>query len=223
MPHDGAPPNVGWFALSRGFIHSHVGWIWNPYSTRFIGWSGYVRNLYRDKDLYRIHLWYPYILASGFVLPAIAGGLLHGTWRGVLTGFLWGGFVRVFFMNHLSYWGINSLSHSIGARPYLTADRSTNSIPILFAVPTLGQSYHNNHHAFPYSARMQHHWYELDLGFLVLRALEAFGLVSDLKQPTAEARERKRMRTAWVRQMQTQTQRPYQAQDSTQPEEMNTP
>ncbi|HET8932547.1 MAG TPA: fatty acid desaturase [Polyangiales bacterium] len=194
MPYPDAAWNKGLFAMVRGFVHSHVGWIWTPASTRFIGWSGYVRNLYRDKDLFKIHLMYPYILASGFILPGILGGLLHGSWLGVGTGVLWGGFVRVFFMNHLSYWGINSLSHSIGPRPYLTADRSTNSVAILFAVPTLGQSYHNNHHAFPYSARMQHRWYELDLGWWLLRTLERFGQVSNLKQPTAEAMDRKRIK-----------------------------
>lgn len=191
--------NQGILQHMLGFVHSHVGWIWTPHSTRFSGWGTYVRNLYRDKDLFRIHLYYPYFLAAGFVLPAIAGGLLHGTWKGVLTGFLWGGFVRVFFTNHLSYWTINTLSHSVGPRPFRTADHSTNSIPLLFAVPTLGQSYHNNHHAFPYSSRMTYHWYELDLGLVILKTLEAFGLVWDLRAPTAAAKELKRIKPSTTR------------------------
>jgi stearoyl-CoA desaturase (delta-9 desaturase) len=192
MPHDGATYNKGLFQLLRGVLHSHIGWIWVAASMRPVGWGSYVRNLYRDKDLYRVHLLYPYILASGFVVPAVIGGLLHGTWMGVLTGFLWGGFVRIFFMNHLTYWTVNSLAHSVGARPYVTADQSTNSVPILLAIPTLGQSYHNNHHAFPYSARMTHEWYQIDLGLGILKVLELFGQVSDMKAPTREAIEKKR-------------------------------
>jgi stearoyl-CoA desaturase (delta-9 desaturase) len=177
-----------------GFIHSHVGWIWTPHSTRFPGWGTYVRDLYRDKDLLRIHLYYPYFLAAGLLLPAAAAALLTGTLKGALTGFLWGGFVRVFFTNHLSYWSINTLSHSIGARPFRTADHSTNSIPLLFAIPTLGQSYHNNHHAFPYSARMTYHWYELDLGLLILRFMQVVGWVWDLREPTPLAKKQKRIK-----------------------------
>ena len=184
--------NKGFIGHLLGFVHSHVGWIWTPDSTRFTGWQTYVRNLYRDKDLFRIHIYYPYFLALGFVLPAVAGGLLHGTWKGALAGFLWGGFVRVFFTNHLSYWSINTLSHSVGSRPFRTADHSTNSIPALMAVPTLGQSYHNNHHAFPYSARMAYEWYELDIGRWILSTLRMFGWVWDLGAPTPEALERKR-------------------------------
>lgn len=186
--------NQGFLQLALGFLHSHVGWIWTPASTRFPGWATYVRNLYRDKDLFRIHYFYPYFLAAGFVIPAILGGLLHGSWKGALMGFLWGGFVRIFFTNHLSYWTINTLSHSVGPRPFLTADRSTNSIAWLFAIPTLGQSYHNNHHAFPYSSRMKYHWYELDLGLWLLKALARFGWVTDMREPTPEAIEKKRLK-----------------------------
>jgi len=186
--------NKGFFELALGLLHSHVGWIWTPHSTRFAGWGTYVRNLYRDKDLLRIHLYYPYFLAAGLLMPAATGALVHGTWKGALLGFLWGGFARVFFTNHLSYWTINTLSHSVGPRPFITADRSTNSIPLLFAIPTLGQSYHNNHHAFPYSSRMRYEWYELDLGLIILKALQAFGLVWDLREPTALAKEQKRIK-----------------------------
>jgi len=184
--------NRGILSLARGFLHAHMGWIWVPESTRFVGWGSYVRNLYQDKDLFRIHVQYPYWLALSFLIPTVLGGALHGTWQGAFMGFLWGGFVRVFIMNHLTYWTINSVSHSVGRRPYLTADRSTNSIPLLFAIPTLGQSYHNNHHAFPSAAAMRHEWYEFDLGLIILRCLSWLGLVYDLRVPTEEQKKRKR-------------------------------
>jgi stearoyl-CoA desaturase (delta-9 desaturase) len=167
-----------------GFVHAHLGWIWTPDSIRSPAWGRYVRDLYRDPAIFRVHMYYFVWLALGFAIPALIGGLAHGSWKGAFLGFLWGGFVRVFFMNHLSYWGINTLSHSIGPRPYVTADRSTNSIAIVFAVPTMGQSYHNNHHAFPASSKMSHRWYEFDVGHGLLWLGERFGWVSERRYPS---------------------------------------
>ena len=96
-------------------------------------------------------------------------------------------------MNHLTYWTINSVSHSVGRRPFRTADRSRNSIPLLFALPTFGQSYHNNHHAFPASWRMSYEPYEIDVGLGVLKILRACGLVYNVHEPSAEALARKRL------------------------------
>lgn len=184
--------NKGFWQLFLGFVHSHVGWIWTPHSIRFEGWNRYVRDLYKDKDIWTIHVNYLYFLLAGFLIPAVLGGILHGSWQGAFTGMLWGGFVRIFTMNHLSYWSINTLSHSVGSRPFKTADRSTNSIPIIFAIPTFGQSYHNNHHAFPGSAQMAYRWYELDVGYWVLRTLKSFGWVTDMGCPSVEKRQRKK-------------------------------
>lgn len=186
--------NKGFWQLFLGFVHSHIGWIWTPHSIRFEGWNQYVSDLYRDKDLLRIHMDYIYWLAAGFIIPAIIGGLLHGSLQGAFLGLLWGGFVRVFTMNHLSYWSINTLSHSVGPRPYKTADYSTNSIPLLFAIPTFGQSYHNNHHAFPFSWRMGYEWYEVDVGTMVLKVLHKFKLIDNLREPSLELRNSKRIK-----------------------------
>jgi stearoyl-CoA desaturase (delta-9 desaturase) len=180
---DGTPVPNTLMGRFRGFMHSHMGWIATPDSIRSPGWGRYVRDLYRDKSIFRIHMYYFIWLGLGFVIPAVLGGLAHGSWKGAFLGFLWGGFVRIFMMNHLSYWGINTLSHSIGPRPYVTADYSTNSIAVLFAVPTFGQSYHNNHHAFPTSSKMSHRWYELDVGHGVLWACERLGWVSERRYP----------------------------------------
>lgn len=191
-PHSMHLHGKGLVGVARGFFHAHIGWIWTPESIRSAGWRGYVRDLYRDPDLLRIQVAYAWLLALGFVLPAIAGGLLHGSWEGALLGLLFGGPVRIFVSNHLTYFGINTFSHSVGGRPYRTSDRSTNSIPLLFAVPTMGQSYHNNHHAFPSSWKVGHRWYELDLGAWVLVVLRATGLAWGFRAPSPEAMERKR-------------------------------
>lgn len=190
-PHSPHLFGEGPFALARGLLHAHVGWIFVTRSTRSSGWSQYVQDLYRDRDLFRVHMDYFYWLVAGFAAPAIVGGLVTMSWKGAFLGFLWGGPVRIFFMNHLTYWCINSVTHSIGSRPFRTADRSTNNL--LLAIPTLGQTWHNNHHAFPSSAMMGLDWWQIDIGGWILRALEKLGLVWDLKIPTERMIEAKRI------------------------------
>lgn len=185
--------NKGFWQLFLGFIHAHVGWVWKPDSIRSAGWGGYVRDLYRDKDLWWIHVNYIYLLALSFILPGVILGLYYMSIKGFLLGVLWGGFVRVFVMNHLTYWTINTVSHSVGKRPFVTADNSTNSIPILFAIPTLGQSYHNNHHAFPYAAITGLHRYELDLGKWLLFAFKRLGWVKSMRIPSKDKLDAKRV------------------------------
>lgn len=180
------------WALLKGFVHAHLGWLFVKTSMRAPGWNTNVRDLYRDRDLLTIHVRYLWWLGLGFALPAAAAFVHYGTWKGAFVGFLWGGFVRVFFSNHLTFWTINSVSHSIGKRPYVTADRSTNSIPLLFALPTLGQSWHNNHHAFPSYWRMGHEWWQVDLGSYLLATLHRVGLVTYGREPTPEMKARKR-------------------------------
>ena len=95
-------------------------------------------------------------------------------------------------MNHLTYWCTNTVTHSrLGRRAYHTSDRSSNSL--LLAIPTLGQTFHNNHHAFPSSAIMGHEWWRIDTGTWILRGLEAVGLVWDIKVPDAKMMEKKRV------------------------------
>ncbi|RXJ71751.1 acyl-CoA desaturase [Veronia nyctiphanis] len=185
-----------------GFIHSHVGWIWTAQSIRFSGWTHYVNDLYRDKEILFIHVNYLYFLAAGFVIPALAGATYYGIShnetqivKGFIVGFLWGGLVRVFTVNHLFYWSINTLSHSIGSRPFKTKDKSTNSIPLIFALPTFGQSYHNNHHAFPRSPKMSYTWWEFDIGYACLWLLSRAGCVELRSTPTQLQIKHKKTRT----------------------------
>lgn len=178
------------WSLVKGFIHAHIGWLFVPTSMRAGGaWGTNSRDLYRDRDLLHIHVNYMWYLALGFALPAVAAFAHYGTWKGAVIGLLWGGFVRIFFSNHLTFWTINSVSHSVGSRPYVTADKSTNSF--YFAIPTLGQSWHNNHHAFPSYWRMGHHWWQVDIGSYFIATLARFGLVQYGKVPTPAMRARK--------------------------------
>lgn len=170
--------------LGQGLFHAHMGWLFVPASTRAAGWDRYAEDLYRDKRIFRVHTMYFHWLIAGFVIPGIIAGLVTRTVSGALLGVLWGGFVRIFIMNHVFYWCINSVTHAFGTRPLASDDKSTNNIWL--AIPTLGQSWHNNHHTFPSSAMMAHRWFEFDIGGWVIRALEKAGLVSDVKVPSKE-------------------------------------
>ena len=90
-----------------------------------------------------------------------------------LTGMLWGGFVRLFLVHHVM-WTSGSTAHILGFRPFDTGDRSTNN-PLL-AYANFGEAYHNNHHAFPYSARFGLRWWQFDLGGWTILLVQKAGL-----------------------------------------------
>lgn len=183
-PHSMYLHGDGPLARLRGALHAHIGWIWCAHSVGRGGFAKYAKDLYRDADVLAVHMHYLRWLLLGMALPAVIGGLVHGSLLGALLGFLWGGLVRVFVMNHLTYWCINSVTHAWGRRPYGTSDRSTNFAPL--CIPTLGQSWHNNHHADQASALMGHRWWQLDLGGLLIVALERIGLVRNARRPCRE-------------------------------------
>jgi stearoyl-CoA desaturase (delta-9 desaturase) len=86
---------------------------------------------------------------------------------------------------------INGLGHSLGYRNTDTRDQSRNIVPIAIVIG--GEELHNNHHAFPRSARFSVNWWELDVSWGVIRALSALGLAGDIYvgdrrwEPLAEA------------------------------------
>lgn len=183
-PHSLHLHRGGRFGRLRGALHAHVGWIWCTDSVGRGGFASYAKDLYRDADVLAVHMHYLRYLALGMALPALVCGLVHGSLMGALLGLLWGGPVRVFVMNHLTYWCINSVTHACGRRPYRTTDHSTNFA--LLCLPTLGQSWHNNHHADQASALMSHRWWQVDLGGVLIVALERLGLARNVRRPNRE-------------------------------------
>ena len=123
-------------------------------------------------------------IVLSFAIPAILGGVLTGTWVGVLLGFFWGGLVRVFLVHHVT-WSVNSICHLWGTRAYPEADESRNNL--IFGILALGEGWHNNHHAFPTSARHGLRWWQIDVSYYVIRCLALVGLAWKIRLPSEAA------------------------------------
>jgi stearoyl-CoA desaturase (Delta-9 desaturase) len=168
-PHS---PHVGHGSGLGGLWHAHVGWL-----TRTQGqadWKRYAPELYDDPKMRRIGRRFPLWVGLSLLLPTLAGFALHGwTWQGAVRGYVWGGLVRIFLLHHVT-WSVNSICHFFGQRRFATDDRSTNVAWL--AIPSLGESWHHNHHAFPRSAVHGLRWYEVDPSALAISSLERLGL-----------------------------------------------
>ncbi len=159
-----------------GFWWSHVLWMfWIPTDE---AWQGvaehYVPDLLRVpfyRFLGRMYVW----------LSVLLGGLLYfwGGWPFVV----WGMFIRLVWTYH-STWLVNSAGHGIGYKNFPTHDLSTNCWWV--ALLSMGEGWHNNHHAFPSSARHGLQPWELDLSYGFILLLKALGLAWDLRLPAKE-------------------------------------
>ncbi len=163
-----------------GFIHSYVGWIFGNESTNS---ASYSKDQLRNHRIVRLSQLYYYWVLLGIALPAAVGGMIEGHWTGAVVGALWGGFVRI-FVSHQAAYSLTSFSHLFGSRPFKTRDRSTNLF--VMAIPTWGQSWHNNHHAFPSSAMLGLRWWQIDPAGYVIGVLRLLGLAKDVKRPSNE-------------------------------------
>lgn len=188
-PHSPQYGGGGVSGLLKGFWHAHVGWLFDPDPP---GLDHYIKDLTASRTLRVASRLFPLWVALGLVLPAVLGGLITQSWRGVWTGLIWGGLVRVFLVHHVT-WSINSACHLWGRRPYKSGDESRNNA--LFGILALGEGWHNTHHAFPTSARHGLRWWQIDISYWVIRTLQLLGLAWNLKLPTTEAQAKSR-RTA---------------------------
>jgi stearoyl-CoA desaturase (delta-9 desaturase) len=123
-----------------------------------------------------------YVFLTLFI-PALAGFAVSGTLLGAATGLLWGGFVRIFFVHHVT-WSVNSVCHFLGTRRFETDDRSTNVFWL--SLPSLGESWHHNHHAFPRSAVHGLKRSELDPSALIIVTMERLGLAHNVVRISPE-------------------------------------
>jgi stearoyl-CoA desaturase (delta-9 desaturase) len=176
-PHS---PNAGSGGAVKRFVHSHFGWLFDIEQPDL---QRYVPDLLADKDLQIINRLFPLWVMLGLAIPATIGGVITGTWLGVLTGFLWGGLVRIGLQHHVT-WSVNSVCHIWGTQPHECHDHSRNNA--IVGVLALGEGWHNNHHAFPSSARHGLAWWQLDATWIAIRLMSFVGLARNVKTPTAE-------------------------------------
>jgi stearoyl-CoA desaturase (delta-9 desaturase) len=167
-------------ALTKGFFHAHMMWLFNPEQTPQ---RKYAPDLMKDRDLVRISKQFPLWVFVSMALPLVLGGLLTMSWQGALTGFFWGSLVRVSLLHHVT-WSINSICHTVGERPFVSRDKSANVWWL--AIPSMGESWHNLHHADPTCARHGVLRGQVDTSARVIWAMEKLGWVDDVRWPVKE-------------------------------------
>lgn len=186
VPGDPHSPHVGFEkggfkAAFRGAWHAHWGWL---LGTGQAPVDRYANDLLRDAAVMRINRLFPWFVGSIFVVPMVLGFVVNGfKWQAALTGLLWAGVVRMGITHHIT-WSVNSICHMFGKRPYELEDKSTNNW--LLAVPTLGEAWHHNHHAFPTSARHGLTKGQIDVSWWCIKLLEKLHLAWDIHVPTPQ-------------------------------------
>lgn len=157
--------------IQRGFWYAHVGWMFdNTDATDYAK----IKDFAKYPELVFLNrLWWipPTLLGFGVWLALGWSGLLIGF--ALSTVLLWHGTFT-----------INSLTHMFGKRVYPTSDDSRNSL--FFALITLGEGWHNNHHYYQACTRQGFHWWQIDITYYTLRLLALVGLVWDIREPPKE-------------------------------------
>jgi len=189
-PHHGSGP--GWKGVVKGLWHAQVGWLLTTKGLE--RGERYGKDLYADPLIRRIDRLYLLWLGLSLGIPALVGFAWSGgsVWM-AFQCFIWAGLLRVFVFDHLT-WTVNSICHMYGRRDYATEDESRNFWPL--AIPVFGEAWHNNHHAFPGSARHGLHWKQIDLSWALIYGMQKVGLVWDVKVPTEQRQEIRRAKSA---------------------------
>jgi stearoyl-CoA desaturase (Delta-9 desaturase) len=187
-PHVGH--GSGLLGVLRGLWHAHMGWLFSEHGRA--DWRRYAPDLYEDRGMRFLNRHFVALVMASLAIPALAGYAIAGTVGGALTALLWGGLVRIFLVHHVT-WSVNSICHFLGTRRFQTDDESTNVLWL--ALPSLGESWHHNHHAFPRSAKHGLRRWELDPSALVIAAMEKLGLARNVIRISPE-RQQQRLASA---------------------------
>ncbi|MEA2493120.1 MAG: hypothetical protein QOJ29_1031 [Thermoleophilaceae bacterium] len=185
-PHTHEQP--GWRGALSGLFYAHVGWVFrgkdraNP--------ARYARDLLADRDMRLIGRTFPLWVVAGLAVSFGLGVALSGSVVGGLTALLWGGGARIFLLHHATF-SINSLCHFFGRRRFATGDESRN---LAWLAPiTFGEAWHNNHHAFPTSARHGLGRWQFDPSARIIDLLEACHLAWDIVRVPPERQAAKEL------------------------------
>jgi len=173
--HDGDPHDS-----NQGMPWAHIEWLFRTNKDRVAPqdrprWAPDLSADPFHRFIEKYHVACTVVL--GLILLAIGG------W----SWLIWGIFARLVFTYHCT-WLVNSASHAVGYRTFRTTDRSTNNWWV--ALLTFGEGWHNNHHAFPFSARHGLRWFEIDPTFWTIKLMTWLRLARNVKLPTREMMER---------------------------------
>lgn len=174
-------------ALAKGLWWAHTGWLFDVEQTPR---SKYAPDLMADEDLKRVDRAFPWLVAFSMLLPPLVGGLWSMSWHGALTAFFWGSLVRVSLLHHVT-WSINSICHTIGERPFKSRDRSGNVWWL--AVLSMGESWHNLHHADPTCARHGVEKGQVDSSARIIWTFEKLGWARDVRWPVPKRIDARRV------------------------------
>ncbi len=183
-PHVGH--GSGWSGAMRGLLHAHIGWVFSDMEVA--DEQRYAKDLLADPLIRFIDRTFVLWVVAGLAAAFGLGVALSGSVLGGLTALLWGGAARIFFLHHATF-SINSLCHFFGKRDYDTDDESRNLAWL--AIPTWGEAWHNNHHAFPTSYRHGLRRWQIDPSAAIIRALEVTGLAWEVVRVDSGRQERK--------------------------------
>jgi len=188
-PHSPHTYGEGIIGSIKGLFHAHMGWLLTTQGTS--DYKKYARDLLEDPGMRWISKRFLWWIGLSLLIPTVLGFVLTGfTWQGALGGYVWGGLVRIFFLHHVT-WSINSVCHFMGRRRFAVEDESRNVFWL--ALPSLGEAWHHNHHAFPRSASHGLRAWEraMDPSSWLIRGMQKVGLVHNVVEITPERQEQK--------------------------------
>jgi stearoyl-CoA desaturase (delta-9 desaturase) len=176
----------GWRGQLKGLVHAHIGWVFSDMEVA--DEQRYAKDLLADPWIRFVDRTFVLWVVLGLAAAFGAGVALRGTVNGGLTALLWGGAARIFLMHHSTF-SINSICHYFGRADYETGDKSRNVFWL--AIPTWGEAWHNNHHAFPTSYRHGLRRWQIDPSAGIIRLLELTGVAWDVVRVDPARRVRK--------------------------------
>jgi len=186
-PHSPVVPGTTRVDKLRGLWHAHAGWLFLRNKVDAERWSP---DLLADKDIRFISATAPVWIVASLVIPFAVGWIVTQSLFGAFLALVWAGLVRILVLHHAT-WSVNSICHVFGRQPFRTRDESRN-VRVL-ALLSMGESWHNAHHAFPGLARHGVDRWQLDPSAGMIGMFERFGWAAEVRWPKPELLDRRRV------------------------------